>query len=210
MNRRNRGFTLVELQVASAIVLITLSAVLALYLFSWRSFTIGNTFLDVYANSRNASGWLTRDIRCSAQVESSYASGGTTYSTSDHVIVLKVPSIDKSNPPKSLSAYFDHIIYRLENGNLKRIVIIDQKFKDASDPYYNQSGRSDDNSVIAGYCSSLTFSSGGTTLSNIGNLSAINTISIYLPINKSTTSASGAGTKAASISPTTVVRLRNK
>jgi len=222
MNRRNKGFTLVELQVASTIVLITLLAVLALYLFSWRSFTIGNTVLDVYSNSRNASGWLTRDIRCAAQVESSYTSGGTTYTTSDHVIVLKVPSIDKSNPPESLSAYSDRIIYQLEGGDLKRIVIIDQKFKNTGDLYYNQSGRSDKNSVITGYCSSLTFSSfyeptgkwenlsfyDGSTSERM--LSTINTVSIYLPINKSTISLSGAGTVNESINPTTVVRLRNK
>ena len=197
MNRRNKGFTLFELQVASAIVLITLSAVLALYLFSWRSFTIGNTLLDVYSNSRNASGWLTRDIRCAAQVESSYVSGDTTYTTSEHVIVLKVPSINSLG--EVINSHYDYIIYELQGTDLYRIVQNDAL-----------SSRSACNNVIAHNCADLTFSSDGVGLSDIVNLSTVNTVSIYLPINKSTISLSGTGTYIASINPTTVVRLRNK
>ncbi len=193
MNRLNKGFTLLELQVASAIALITLSAVLALYLFSWRSFTIGNPLLDVYSNSRNASGWLTRDIRCAAQVVSSHGS----YTTTDNSIVLMVPSIDSLG--EVISPNYDYIIYKLQDTDLYRIVQ-----KDAS------SSRANENRAIAHYCDSLTFSSGGVALSNIGNLSTVNTVAIYLPINKSTISLSGAGTVNESINPTTVVRLRNK
>lgn len=184
---------MVELQIASAIALITLSAVLALYLFSWRSFAIGNTLLDVYSNSRNASGWLTRDIRCAAQVVSSYGS----YTTGDNSIVLMAPSIDSLG--EVINPCYDYIIYKLQGTDLYRIVQ-----KDAL------SSRNACNNIIARNCADLTFSSGGVKLSDVANLSTVNTVSIYLPINKSTISLSGAGTHTASISPTTVVRLRNK
>ena len=212
MNKRNNGFTLVEFNVAAAISLITLTAVLALYLFSWRNFAIGNALLDVYSSSRNASGWLTRDIRCAAMVDSSYTSGGITYTTTDNSIVLLVPSIDKLNPPNILSGCSDHIIYQLNGSDLRRIVIIDDRFKDPGNiDYFNKSGRSEDNRIIANNCESLTFSSNGVGLSLIANLSdTVNTVSIYLPINKSTVSLGGVGTHVASINPTTVVRLRNK
>lgn len=193
MNRQNRGLTLVELQVASAIALVALSAVFALYLFSWRSFTIGNTLLDVYSNSRNASGWLTQDIRCAAQVISSHGS----YTTTDNSIVLMVPSVNEYG--NVISGHYDYIIYKLQGTDLYRIVQ-----KDAL------SYRIASNSAIAHDCADLTFSSDGMKLSDIVNLSTINTVSIYLPINKSTISLSGTGTQTASINPTTVVRLRNK
>jgi hypothetical protein len=174
---------------------------------------MGNALMDVYANSRNASSWLTRDIRCAAQVVSSYTSG-TTYTTSDHVIVLMVPSIDAAG--SVLSSYYDHIVYKLQGTDLYRIVI-----KVAA------SSRANDNRIIAHNCESLTFSSlykpsadestwAMKTLSfyngssDAKKLSTINTISIYLPINKSTVSLSGMGTADELLNPTTVVRLRNK
>lgn len=190
-----KGYTLIELQLASMIALIILSAIIALYIFSWRSFTIGSALLDVYSNSRNASGWLTRDIRSASQVVPSHES----YTTTDNSIVLMIPSIDNSQPPNVISSHYDYITYRLQGSDLYRIVQ-----KDAL------SSRQNENGAISHYCSSLTFSSGGTTLSNIGNLSAINTVAIYLPINKSTISLGGSVGVAESIIPTTIVRLRNK
>ena len=193
MNNRNNGFTLVELQVASFIAVVTLIALFSLYIFSWRNFTIGGTILDVYANSRNASSLLIRDIRSAKQVVSSYG----TYTTTDHSIVLMVPSINSTGGV--INSKYDYIIYILQGSDIYRIVQ-----SDAS------SSRQNENHVIGRYCSSLTFSSGGVTLSGIANLSTINTIAIYLPINKSTVSLSGSGTVNESINPTTVVRLRNK
>ena len=72
------------------------------------------------------------------------------------------------------------------------------------------SARTAENRKIAAYCGSLVFSSGGDTLSNVGNLSTVNTVAIYLPINKVTVSLSGGGAVIESITPTTTVRLRNK
>ncbi len=209
MKIRNRGFTLVELQIASAIALISLSAIFALYLFSRQSFNIGNAFMDVYANSRNASGWLMRDIRCASMVVPSHGS----YTTTDNSIVLMVPSI---NPDGSVMASnYDYIIYELRNASQgKDMYRIVQK--------NSSSSRANEERAIAHYCDSLTFSSLYTPTGEVRELSfydgstpdkelsKINTISIYLPINKPTTSASGTGTQSTSVVPTTVVRLRNK
>jgi hypothetical protein len=193
INKRDNGFTLVELQIASFIALITLTALFSLYIFVWRNFNIGNTFLDVYANSRNASSLLMRDIRSATQVASSYGS----YTTTDHSIVLMIPSIDAQK--EIINSKYDYVIYKLQGNDIYRIVQVDPS-----------SSRQNENRVIANYCSSLTFSSGGVTLSNIANLSTVNNIAIYLPINKSTISLGGTGTVIESINPTTLVRLRNK
>lgn len=215
MNTRNKGFTLIELQIAATIALITLSAVLALYLFSWRSFAIDNTLLDVYSNSRNAFGWLTRDVRCAVQIVSGYDS----YITTDNSIVLMVKSIDVNG--EVISPNCDYIIYELHDAaqgkDLYRIVKTDAS-----------SSRAEESRVIAHYCDSLAFSSlydpdgsggeegemkglsfyDGTTPERM--LSTINTVSIFLPINKYTASLSGTGTQTALINPTTMVRMRNK
>ena len=197
MNRRKRGFTLVDLQFAVVIGALTLVAALSLYTFYWRTFVIGNTVLDVYSNSRIALEMISRDIRWATQVEESYTSGGTTYTTGDNVLVLMVPSIDASD--NCIPSTYDYIIYQLQSGNLYRIVC-----KAAS------SARLSENRIVARYCTSLTFSCGGVTLSNIANKSTINNVDIYLPLNKTVLSLSGQGQAIESMYPTTIVKLRNK
>jgi len=199
MNRRNKGFTLFELNLSSVITLLIFVAVISLYISVWRNLAIGNTYLDSYAGSRNASGWLMRDIRCAAQVVKQYPeTGSAEYQTGDHVIVLKVPSIDGSG--NVIDSFYDHIVYALQGSDLYRIV-----HKDAS------SSRPNESRVVARYCTSLTFRSGSYGLKYYADndtLSTINTVSVYLPINKSNVSLGG--TEVEKINPTTVIRLRNK
>ncbi len=191
--KHNCGFTLTELQFSLAITLITLIAAISLYVFYWRTFVIGNTILDVYSNSRMAIGWISQDIRWAGQVVQSNG----IYSTSDNEIVLQVPSIDNSG--NDITSHYDYIIYMLQNGSLYRIINPDAV-----------SSRANENRAIAQYCTSLKFSSGGIPLSQVPNLSTINTVAIYLPLNQSTISLSGAGTVNESMTPTTTIRLRNK
>lgn len=193
MNRKSKGYSLIELQVASIIGFITLLAILALYIFSWRSFSIGNTILDVYLNSRNAVGLIATDIRCASQVISSYG----PYTTTDHRIVLMVPSVDSTG--NAIPSHYDYIVYQLQGTDIYRIVQHDAL-----------SARPNENRAIAHYCSTLTFSSGGVALSSVANLSTVDTVGIYLPINETTISLSGGGGAVASITPTTVIKLRNK
>jgi len=194
---RKKGLTLIDLDFALVVGTITLVAAISLYILYWRTFVIGNTMLDVYSNSRVALELISRDTRWATQVATSYTSGGTTYTTGDSVLVLMVPSVDASH--NCIPSSYDYIIYQLQGGNLYRIV-----FKDAA------SSRSNENRVVAKCCTSLTFSSGGVTLSNIPNKSTINNVDIYLPINKSTISLSGKVETNESMNPTTVVKLRNK
>jgi len=211
---RAKGFTLIELQLSIFIACITIVAALSLYIFYWRTFVIGNTVLDVYSSSRIAMGWVARDIRSADQVAASYTSGGTTYTTGDHVIVLEIPSIDTAGnivAPDDDLPYYDHIIYQLQADKLRRIQNIDSRFNISGKPYYHQNGRLSEDRTVTDNCTLLTFSSGGVTLSHISDTDKpnINTVSIYLPLNKKMISLSGSGTETASITPTTLVRLRN-
>lgn len=197
MNMKRRGFTLIDLQFAVVIGAVTLLAAISLYTFYWRTFVVGNTVLDVYSNSRVALEMISRDVRLSTQVATSYTSGGTTYTTGDNVLVLMVPSVDASGD--CIPSTYDYFVYQLQDGNLYRII-----FKDAA------SVRPSENRIVAKYCTSLTFSCGGVTLSNIANKSTINYIDIYLPLNKTALSLSGQGETSGTMYPTTIVKLRNK
>lgn len=190
---KTAGLSLIEMMIATSIAIITIVAAISLYIFYWRTFVIGNNILDVYANSRVAMGYISKDVRASSQIVSSHGS----YTTSDNSIVLRVPSINAQGD--RIGSYYDYIIYMLSGNNLIRVI--------DSDPV---SSRIDENRTIANYCSSLTFSSGGVTLSNVSNLSTVSTVAIYLPLNKATISLSGSGSETVSMIPTTIIRLRNK
>ena len=198
MMEKNKGSTLIEFQVTVLIATIILLAALSLYISLWRYFGIGNTYLDVYLNSRLAVERLARDIRWTAQVMPSYGS----YATSDNSVVLKIPSIDSSG--NVIAGHYDYASYSLQGSDLKRVVQVD-----------SLSSRQNEDRTVARYCSSLVFStrdSGGNvlTLSNVSNLSTVNNIAIFLPLNKTMTALSGTGTEAAGLTPTTIVKLRNK
>jgi Tfp pilus assembly protein PilW len=193
MSKKKNGFTLIELQIAACISLITIAAAISLYLFYWRTFVIGNAALDVYSNSRIAIGLMARDIRCASQVVTNHGS----YTTSNNTLVLQTPSINANGD--TIPSHYDFITYKLQGSDLYKIAEVDAS-----------SARPAQNSAVAHYCTSLAFSSGGVGLSHISNLSTINTVAVYLPLNKVTVSISGAGTGNASISPTTIIRMRNK
>jgi len=193
--KTKKGFTLVEIQVAALVTFIVFMAALSLYIAYYKIFVTGNTILDVYANSRIAVALIAKDIRWAAQVEANSGS----YTTTDSSIVLKVPSID--NTGKIISAKYDEVVYKLQGKDLYRIVIPSAV-----------SSRASSNRAVAYNCASLTFSSGLKLLSQIGgaNLSDVNTVAISLPINETIISLSGAKMVTESMTPTTVVKLRNK
>jgi len=204
-NKRNKGFSIAEVMVALFITFVMFAAAYSLYLFYDKTFTIGNAILDVYANSRIAVALMSRDIRWAAQVDSSCTDSQTniTYTTGDQIIVLKVPSIDGSG--NVIGSEYDEIVYLVQNGNLYRIVL----------PYTTgptPSSRTYENCAVAHYCGQLTFSSGGHTLSyyNSSTLATLNTVALRLPINQTIIGMSGAGTMTPWITPTTLIRLRNK
>jgi hypothetical protein len=207
------GFTLIELQVATFISFITLLATLSLYIFYWRTFSIGNTILDVYSNSRVAIGYLAKDIRLAAQVMA--ATPDNAYQTTDHCVVLQIASINNTaadivvagnvvHPGNVIPNSYDNIVYKLQGSDLYRVI-----------KQGNANSRPNENRAIGHYCTSLTFRSGsgataGQLLSTVAPLSDVNALAITLPLNKTTTSLSGAGTETESMTPTTTVSMRNK
>jgi Tfp pilus assembly protein PilW len=61
--RRARGFTLVELWIATALSVLVLTVVVSFSLYMSRSFAVLGNYLDMERNSQRAMDMLTRDIR---------------------------------------------------------------------------------------------------------------------------------------------------
>lgn len=201
----NKGLTLVEMQISAAITVIVIVAAMSLYLMAWRSFALGNGYMDIYSDSRMAMEKMARDIRWGAQIESSY--GG--YTTANNSMILKIPSVNTSGDV--VGGYYDRVIYNVSSDNkLHRIVRIDTAVPN--------SGRSNDDRVIAKNCSPSNFLLGtvdeGTgafqSLGSVPILSTINNVAVSLPISSSMLSFSGGTTQQVALTPTTTIRLRNK
>lgn len=84
---RLKGFTLVELLVASGVTIIVLAVVGLVYVSSNRGFKFGRAALESEADLRLAMDWITRDIR---EAEEINISGGT--------VTLQMPSSVCSGP----------------------------------------------------------------------------------------------------------------
>ncbi len=97
---RKKGFTVIELLIASSIALITLAVVLLIYVSTNRSFKFGQANLNSEADLRLAMDWLTRDIR---QAEDLNLSGDT--------VTIIMPSFVS-----------DDIIYTFSSNKLKRAI----------------------------------------------------------------------------------------
>lgn len=203
-NKSEKALTLVEMQVSLSIMLIIALAALSLHIVSWRSFAMGNGYMNVYSDSRMAMDRMARDIRWAAQVESNYGS----YTTSNNSLVLKIPSIDASG--NVVGGYYDYVIYNITGTSLHRIVRIDTGVIN--------SGRSNDDDIVAKNCNASNFrlstiGSGGNIqdLGSVSNLSTVNNIAVSLPINEPMLSLGGSGTtQQVKLTPTTMVKLRNK
>ena len=97
---QKKGFTLVELLIASSIALITLAVVALIYVSTNRSFKFGQITLNSDADLRVAMDWLTKDIR---QAKNLVLSGDT--------VTIEVPP--------SVS---NDIIYTFSSNKLQRTI----------------------------------------------------------------------------------------
>ena len=105
---QKKGFTLVELLIASSIVLVTLAVVGLIYVSTNRSFKFGQATLNSEADLRLAMDWLTKDIR---QAESISPDTVTLKASGDTVTIEIPPSASND------------IIYTLSGNKLERAII---------------------------------------------------------------------------------------
>ena len=117
-DRRN-GFTLTELLVATFILIIAIVITFEVFISISKNSKILVAYLNSYLKGREVIDIISKDCRIAARVMDYYAG----YVTTDDCLVMKVPSIDASGNIIDVNHEFDYIIYRINNGDLWKIVI---------------------------------------------------------------------------------------
>jgi len=177
------------------ISVVFLLALMSLYTAYQKTFFIGSAYLDLHANVRLAMDWMERDVKSATQVVTSHSG----YTTGNNVLVLEVPSIDSAGDVVDIENDFDYIVYRVSGTVLYRITYVAAT-----------SSREAGSRQIAENCSTLTFSSGGTDLGSVGDLGAINDVTISLTMSETVLGMTGQQMKTIEDTLESKVMFRNK
>ena len=170
----NKGFTLIELLIVGLIGLVLAAVIVAADIASHRNFVTGMAALDIHDDARLAMDYIVRDLRWTHEIESSSVTiGSDTYATGDSELVLNIPSIDGSG--NIIIGNFDNVVYFVDPGNSE---VLWRRIK------VNAGNRIAEFHVVANNLSSITFSSGGTTLSGISNLEDISLLTVQIQTSK--------------------------
>ena len=170
--KRQKGFTLVEVLVSTAIFMGMTMVFIGAYIGCQRSFVTGTVLLDLHAQTRQSLNWARKDIKWAIAVETSQVIGGNTYTTGDNELVLSLWAVDGSM--NLITGSKDYVVYHLNDSDpaiLERIV----------SP--GSGGRPGGTYIIAHDVSALNFSSGGTGLGSV-TPAAVRNITISLTTEK--------------------------
>lgn len=176
--RNHKAMTLVELLVVVGISVAVLAAIMVIDLLVRRTFSFNTAFINVHSQARTAMDWLSRDIRWATQIRSDVIIDSVTYTTGDDELVLEVPSIDSDG--NIIPGVVDYIVYFLDSTDTSKLT----RIIDADD----SSSRTDGNHTLALNINDLEFSSGGTALSSVADVTSVSKIDIDLETRQVATS----------------------
>lgn len=168
-----QGFTLVELMVGLAIFSMIMTMIMVAYVGSQRDFITGIAKLDLNRNTRLTLDWMRRDIKAADSLIASRPINGTTYTTGNSELIIRMPSVDASG---NIIAASDYVVYHVSTTDptrLERIVSADAG-----------SSRSSGTANVALQLSAIQFSSGGIGLSAVGSLASVDTVEVSITTAK--------------------------
>jgi len=169
------GFSLVELMVGLAIFSMIMTMIMVAYVGSQRDFITGIAKLDLNRNARLTIEWMRRDIKAADSLVTSRPINGTTYTTGNSELVLRLPSVDISGNIAVPNAS-DYVVYHVSTTDpthLERIVSAGAG-----------SSRSSGTANVALQLSAIQFSSGGIGLSAVGSLASVDTVEVSITTAK--------------------------
>lgn len=172
--RRRAGFTLMETMVSLLLCSMVLGAIISIFTAQYKSFFVGNSYVDLNREARTALDWIANDARWASALPTSH--GG--HSKSNTCIILDVPSIGPDGNIIDVDAKHDYIIYSQNGTNLLRVVDPDASSK-----------RTAETRTVARYISSLLFSAGSDSVSatitarkTVSSLNLSNTVSTTIKL----------------------------
>lgn len=188
MKSYKKGFSLSDLLITVFIVILVITLSVQIFVSLNYNYQTIATYLTSYIKGRQALDIISKDCRIAIRIPDSFSG----YTTATNCLILKVPSIDSSHNIIDIDNKFDHIIYRLYNGDLWKIIIPG-----------TGSARAPQNKIFEKSAESFTVSSDGVLLSAIAHKSSITHITVDISI------AEMFRGKAYRITPGTTVKLMN-
>jgi hypothetical protein len=193
--RSRRGISLVEVLVAVGISTLLFASVFTVNLLARQTFEFSSTYMDTHSGTRIGMDWMTQDVRWANQILSSITINSVLYTTANDVLVLEIPSIDGNDDV--ISGTNDYVVYHLNADDatiLERTVDADAA-----------SSRADETRTITNNVDTLSFSSNGTALASVADVTSLTQIEVALSTQK--TASSG---KVVNDSLNSVIDFRNK
>ena len=169
------GFSLVELMVGLAIFSMIMTMIMVAYVGSQRDFITGIAKLDLNRNARLTIEWMRRDIKAADSLVTSRPINGTTYTTGNSELVLRLPSVDISGNIAVPNAS-DYVVYHVSTTDPTRLERIVEAGAGSSRP----SGTAN----VALQLLAIQFSSGGIGLSAVGSLASVDTVEVSITTAK--------------------------
>jgi len=115
---RRRGYTLVEVLIASAISTMVVIATMSMFIAAAKMSIESYMRNQATMQARTVMDRLTTDARSALGVESTYDS----YKASSSTLILKVPAITAAGLPVDIEAKFDRIIYHQGASNKNELI----------------------------------------------------------------------------------------
>lgn len=161
------GFTMVELLIASFIVMLAVVITINAFMFINKNSRVVLSYLNSYLKGREAIDAISKDCRIAIRVMDTHAG----YTTTDNCLVLKVPSVDASGDIIDVNKEFDYIIYWINNGDLWKQVIPGAA-----------SSRQAYNNAFKKSVESFYMAVDGTAMSSVAHKSAITHLTIWVSV----------------------------
>ena len=155
-----KGFTTLELM--TALSLTVLFAASFFYCFQgmnaemWRS----KVYFNTSVSAKNVMDRMARDVEEANSAVAAY--GGNTTGTT--CLILKLPSVDGSGVPTSISSQFDYVTYKINPSDSTQLL----RSLDVLNGTSSREGGADvSNMVVARSVNTIAFSYAGTALSSV-------------------------------------------
>ena len=159
--QNRKGFTTVELMIAVSLTLLFAASFYGAFATMGSEMWRKKANFDTNVSAKNVMDRMSRDVEEAVSVVASY--GGNT--TGTNCLILKLPSIDASGVPTSITNQFDYVTYKINPTDstqlLRTLVVLNGSQREG--------GSNITNAVVARKVNALSLSYGGTALSSVSS-----------------------------------------